>query len=201
MPVALFPPIGCHGVVRAAPLPDAPRYMRTRNMGRWYRPRSGMVHDHDDRASVDLWCGTVISNADRALGRDDPPDDGAPVCGTCEGRAIGAGQDAQPFPPDRSLIFCPTLHDPPRVCPGARLSGLFAELPGARVGACLACGEVCRIGGGYRGAYGWSPLRMAAHPPGDGLMPPCWVHGWSELQNVDGRAVCGPCTIEGWPWV
>lgn len=177
-------------------LTEGPRYVRTKNMGRWHRPRSG--RRYSDGISWDTWCGQLVHGR-RKQGaiavRDTEPVDGLPICGTCEGRAIGAGQDDNDSAHD--LIFLPAGVLPPRTCPGASIHtpGLFDPL-NARlsVGRCLACGAIDKISGGSRGAYNWSPLRMKAHTPEAALVAPCAFHAWDHLTKTASGVVCR-CTV------
>lgn len=88
--------------------------------GRVHRVRSARIYFHRDcpeiyggrteHIGVHLWCGqqALPGGRSRALLLHEPPD-GAALCGTCEGRAVGAGQQAAAWftPPDRPLIFTP----------------------------------------------------------------------------------------------
>lgn len=190
MPVVLLPPVTSappefHAGAEA--LAEGPRFVRTRGMSRWHRPRSGVRYS-DDRTVYDLWCGYAVGGSDRAgayITAEEPPP-GEPVCATCEGRAAGAGQDTSPT--GRPLIFEPRHIDPPKNCPGSRSSELFEELPGGRAGRCLACQDVHPLramGGAYNSRYA-----ITQHPPGPGLVPPCPFHRWRTLTARDGRAVC-----------
>lgn len=201
MPVALLPPTSTggsnwHG---QQPLTEAPRYVRGQGNSRWHRVRSAIDnparHGRDAWTTYIFWCGPFGSTDAKTgplwLVDDVPP--GQPVCGTCVGRALGAGQDDIPagLPP---LLFSPRYQKPPAVCPGSRSRTLWTELPGHRCGQCLACGDIVPIrvvGRGYS-AWGAGPVN---HPPGAGLVEGCPFHAWHRLVERDGRAVCD-C---GWP--
>jgi hypothetical protein len=205
MTVELIPPFG-RSLARSTSvaLTVAPDFMRTRNANRWHRPRSGQQWP-DGRITYSLWCGPGVT--DYANGAQVPKwratyslltaskvPPGEPVCGTCEGRAIGVGQIDNDGP--RDLIFEPRYVLPPKVCPGARFSGLFTKVdrgPGRVPGAiCAVCGFEGRIVGGDRG-YRWLPLRVQQHAPLAGLVAACPFHAWNHLTLRDRRAVCA-CT-------
>ncbi|MFE7954426.1 hypothetical protein [Streptomyces sp. NPDC057413] len=183
-PVTSAPPDYLAG---AEALLEGPRFVRTRGMSRWHRPRSGVRYP--ERTVFDLWCGYAVGGSDRAsayITADEPPA-GEPVCATCEGRAAGAGQE-QTSPTGRQLLFSPRHIDPPKTCPGSRSSDLFTELPGGRAGLCLACGDVQPLramGGPYNPRYA-----IVQHPTGRGLVPPCPFHRWRQLTARNGRALC-----------
>jgi hypothetical protein len=160
--------------------------MRTTGMSRWHRPRCGVWSAGYSRYTV--WCGQLVGGLARAgafLGVDDIPD-GLPVCGTCDGRAVGAGQETE-GPADRDLLFSPRWLTPPRHCPGSRSYTLYTPMSG-RVGRCLACGDLQPLramGGPYNGGYG-----IVQHPPGPALVGPCPFHGWRFPTADHGRVVC-----------
>lgn len=193
MPVKLLPPVTYSGGMYAAgdqPLAEAPRYLRGKGHGRWHRPRTGTVRA-DRWTSVMFWCGQSAA-LDRLIGRDDAPADEL-VCGTCEGRALGAGQDTTPdgMP---SLIHAPRTLHPPRVCPGSRDRDLVIPLNDRyTVGRCRACGDVdsCRaMGRGYN-AWGFG---LVNHPPGAGLVAPCPWHAWRRMRpdgETSAACACG----------
>lgn len=186
MTVNLFPPVTSHpGHVDGEPLTEGPRFVRTGAMTRWHRVRSGIRYT-TGRTVYNLWCNGYV--AGDFLARDEPLP-GEPVCGMCDGKAVGSGQETD-GPPGRDLLFQPRHIKPPRNCPASR-RGLFEELPGGRVGKCLACGDLQPLramGGPYNGHYS-----IVQHPPGSALVPPCAFHRWSQLTAVDGhvRCACG----------
>lgn len=185
MTVALLPPV-TGGPVPAGmtALETAPAYVRTRGMSRWHRPRTG-VRWPDGRITYGLWDGAGYVALPGGLAVDALPDDGLPVCGTCTGRAAGAGQI--PSPPGRGLVFAPRHIGPPRWCPGSR-TGLYEPLPGGRVARCLVCGDAHStraMGGPYNGRYA-----IVQHPPGAGLVGPCPFHRWQQLTVTAGRVHC-----------
>lgn len=204
MPVALLPPTTSSGGSWSGqrPLAEAPRYVRGRGNSRWHRVRSAVVYPPrhgaaEERTSYAYWCGQHVSNGGNGgkggplwLVDDVPPSE--PVCGTCVGRALGAGQDETPagLPP---LLFSPRWRTPPSVCPGSRSRTLWIEVS-RNCGQCLVCGDITPIrviGSGYN-AWGAGPTN---HAPGDALVEPCPFHAWSQLVERGGAAVCG-C---GWP--
>lgn len=140
-----------------------------------------------------MWCGQTIRGR-VAVGRDLAPPEPEEVCGTCDGRARGAGQIPQVG--DVDVAFTPRWLGVPRVCPGASLAGLYVPLNRQHsAGRCLVCGHVGRVRGGYRGGYGWSPPRMSEHAPDlDGLVPRCDLHGWQHIRRLgDTQAVVCEC--------
>lgn len=184
--VPLLPPItSCPGehLQGAEALLEGPRFVRTRAMTRWHRVRSGVRYG-DGRLVYQLWCvGSV--QGDSFLSCDELPD-GDTVCGLCDGKAVGAGQDTGPA--GRQLVFNPRHIDPPKNCPGSRSSVLFVELPGGRAGRCLACSDVHPIramGGPYD-----PRTAITQHPPGPGLVQPCPFHRWRQLVARDGQILC-----------
>lgn len=80
-------------------LTAAPPLIRTPRMNRWHRPRRGYFHSSVGR-SFDTWCHYALTDLrGRRSGRGPQlifadhlsGDTDLPVCGTCEGRAVGAG--------------------------------------------------------------------------------------------------------------
>ncbi|MGW0837106.1 hypothetical protein [Streptomyces prunicolor] len=189
MTVLLLPPVTSapadyHRGAEA--LTEGPRFVRTRGMSRWHRPRDGVRYD-GGHTVYGLWCGYSVGGSDKAgtYVAADEPGDGEPVCATCEGRAAGAGHDESPT--GRLLLFTPRHIDPPKNCPASR-RGLFEALRGGRVGRCLVCGDMQPLramGGPYNPRFS-----IVQHPPGEGLVAPCPFHRWRSLTAVDGRAVC-----------
>jgi hypothetical protein len=202
MPVALLPPTtssggNWHG---QTPLTEAPRYVRGRGNSRWHRVRSATAYPPCETGSgwtaYAYWCGQHVTDGGKSgplwLVDDVPPAE--PVCGTCVGRALGAGQDDVPagLPP---LLFSPRWRTPPTVCPGSNKQNLVHPLDQrCRVGRCLVCGEHDRIFALGRG-YNASGYGLVRHAPGSALVEPCPFHAWSTLVERDGRAACS-C---GWP--
>jgi hypothetical protein len=185
MTVALLPPVTsapAKFLIGAEPLTEGPRFVRTQAMTRWHRPRSGVQYG-DGRLVYQLWCVGHVQG-DTFLSCDDLPA-GDLVCGLCDGKAVGAGQDTGPE--GRQLVFSPRHITPPKNCPGSR-TALFAELPGGRAGRCLACSDVHPLramGGPYDPRYA-----IVQHPPGAALVTPCPFHRWRQLVARDGRARC-----------
>lgn len=187
MSVPLEPPLTRstvvgHAITWGQPLTTGPRYVRTPGMSRWHRPRHGVRYPRG--VSYGLWCGQAARDDGRLLTADQPPA-GDAVCGTCEGRAIGAGQDTQPDgrPP---LLFSPARLVPPKKCPGSRT--VWCEELAWNVGRCLACGAICPMrssGGPYNPRWG-----LTTHPPGPDLVAGCPFHAWRELGVQDGRVSC-----------
>lgn len=193
MPVALLPPltISCaQWDGKTVPIYEAPRYVRGPGNSRWHRPRCGNRRSAR-YATLTFWCGSGYVRLDDCLGADSVPEP-EPVCGTCEGRALGAGQDDTPAGVPR-LAFEPRWLVPPRRCPGSGRCGIF-ECLGQSAGRCLVCGDLVglRAGGGpYNGWYG-----PVVHMPGPGLFPPCPWHAWNLPSKRAGGSVGCRC---GWP--
>jgi hypothetical protein len=183
--VLLLPPVtGGPVPVDMVALEIAPEFVRTAAMSRWHRPRTG-VRWPDGRITYGLWDGAGFVAMPGGLAVDTRPDDGLPVCGTCDGRAAGAGQIAGPD--GRTLLFTPRHVQPPRWCPGSR-SALYEALPGGRVGRCLVCSDMQPLramGGPYDGRYA-----IVQHPPGAALVGPCPFHRWRSLTATAGRVHC-----------
>lgn len=192
MTVALLPPITNSGTwtspgTRTEALAEAPAFIR--NRGRlWHRPRSGTrwtgPTQPDGRVSWHAWCGQILFER-WSITRDDPPVD-EPVCGTCEGRALAAGQ--LPSDTDYETSFTPRWVDPPTICPGSGRSRLWLPV-GRSAGRCLVCGAIeatRHMGGGYNGDVG-----IVRHPPANDLMPlRCDFHGWRYLTRSGDTAAC-----------
>lgn len=166
-------------------LTTGPRWLR--GATRWHRVRSGLRYSKHVR--LHAWCGQSL-NPDGRLVAVDVPDDGAPLCGTCEGRAAGAGHPS-PISDGAPLRFDPERLTPPRWCPGGAPHGparFLAELVGRRVVRCGACGELVREKSYRWHDYGSGP-QAAQHEPGPGLVPGCPMHAWRHLvRTVEGVA-------------
>jgi DNA (cytosine-5)-methyltransferase 1 len=96
---------------RPTPLTRGPRFVRSKSMSRWHRVRDGV--DYGTHIAYGLWCGTTAhlsAHRPQLLTHDRDPVDGMPVCGTCEGRALGAGHDNNEGP--RDLLFTPEPRQP-----------------------------------------------------------------------------------------
>ncbi len=195
MPVALLPPTSNSGGQWSGqqPLTTAPRYARGPRNSRWHRNRNAITWP-DGHTHYTWWCGPSGTDGGRygALLLADHVPDGEPVCGTCEGRALGAGQDQTPAGMP-NLRFDPRWQTPPARCPGSGSSTLLVEQPGGRCATCLACGDVHRTratGGPYNPRWG-----LAHHKPGPRLVEPCPFHAWNRIVAAQGHIQCG-C---GWP--
>lgn len=186
MTVALLPPVtgmDARYLEGAQALKEGPRFVRTLGLSRWHRPRSG-VRWGDGRIVYQLWCVGHVQGGFLSCDQLPPGD---LVCGMCDGKAVGAGQETD-GPPGRELLFQPRDINPPKNCPASRSSALFEELPGGRAARCLACSDVhpCRaMGGPYNSRWA-----IVQHPPGPGLVAPCPFHRWRRLVARDGRAIC-----------
>jgi hypothetical protein len=191
MPVALLPPVSTSGGPWSGqhPLTEGPRYVRGRGSSRWHRPRNATTWP-DGRTIYSYWCGPSGTDGGKygPLWLTDETPSEEPVCGTCVGRALGAGQDDTPagLPP---LRFDPRWIKPSAVCPGSRSRSLFADLAGHRCGRCLACGDIHPV----RAFNGWNSYGagLVRHAPGAGLVEPCPFHAWSRLEPSGDTARCG----------
>jgi hypothetical protein len=190
-PVHLLPPRTAGAGVWGGevPLTSGPRYARTRGMSRWHRVRSAVRYP-DETVHYAFWCGP----GGRDLLTADQQPTAEPVCGTCAGRALGAGQDDTPVGMPL-LRFDPRWMTAPARCPGSNNDALYTELAPA-VGRCLACGQLVPLrahGGPYRGGYG-----PTSHQPGSDLIEACPWHAWNWLVRCGDGAGCG-CGWTGQP--
>ncbi len=80
------------GRYRAGVITWSPPFIYSRAGRMVHRPRKGTMHIFGDKThySFTCWCGMSLQKERAAL--VDLPPDGMPICATCEGRAIGAGQ-------------------------------------------------------------------------------------------------------------
>lgn len=179
--VVLEPPLTRSTTLLGEPIVTGPRYVRTGGMSRWHRPRTGVRHTHGIVYGV--WCGQAVHEARGILTCDKVPA-GMAVCGTCEGRAIGAGQDTWPGRDD--LVFSPRRLTPPKRCPGSRTT--WCEELGNNVGRCLACGAYAPLRAS--GSYYDPRWGLTNHEPGDALVPGCLFHAWREMTLTAGRVQC-----------
>lgn len=186
MPVALLPPLTRSGAapfrggLRTEALTEGPAYARTRAMSRWHRVRSATRHLHDDGAhtSYHLWCGQIAYSGN-ALTADAPGDD-IPVCGTCEGRALGHD------PKRPELLFSPETLTPPRFCPNRTL---FVDA-GSNVGRCLACKQLAPVK-----VHGWNGYPKLQKHVALALVSGCPFHAWRHLVATGETAAC-QCSAE-----
>lgn len=173
---------------------EGPAYIRTRLSTRWHRVRSA-YHWIPEWAPDDLrttylyWCGAHAGKG--PLLADEPPA-GEPRCGTCEGRYAGHFRD------ERGWLFEPRLTDlSPKVCPGSA-TDLYAEIPDPQpwsMRRCLVCSDHVRgraLGSWWNGTWG-----LTRHAPGPGLIAPCEWHGWKNLTQANGAAMCRCARREG----
>jgi hypothetical protein len=187
--VVLEPPLTRSGACsrwEQVPLPTGPRYLRSGGMSRWHRPRSGVHMPPNElwpkgRTVFHVWCGQLVTGAYLSA---DLVDDGLPVCGTCEGRACGAGQDD--WAGEGALLFSPRRLVPPKFCPASRRE-MFEQVSRS-VGRCLVCGSLEPVRG-MGGAYN-PKFAITQHEPGPGLVPGCPFHAWTALTIHHGQAMC-----------
>lgn len=134
-----------------------------------------------------LWCGQSRYDPPTAIVT---PED--TICGTCEGRAIGAGQPSTLELLTRPhavapMLFSPRVASPGKNCPGA---GTALGDPDQRL--CFVCGASVKfrgMGGVWRSRY-----CLESHAPGAGLIESCIWHGWTSLVLVGEQVVCA-CAV------
>ncbi len=171
---------------------------RGRYEARWHRSRSAVrlpVADYRPipRVVVTAWCGTSVF-AGEAFTTDDALD-GFPVCGACEGKALGAGLPGVVALLDvtkTGVIFEPdgvTKFKPPKVCPGRMVEPLALDRPSEGVGVCAACGVVAPIKR-PRTRYAVEGWAIKDHAPSASLVEPCRRHAWDDLAHFDGVTKC-----------
>ena len=178
---------------RATALRTGPRWLRGRT--RWHRVRSGVRYADRDHATFHLWCGQMLFEHRVPAAADLPPEDGVPFCGTCEGRAVGAGHPS-PLPiPDGALVFSPERLIPPRWCPGGGTGSArhLAEKVAQRVMRCGACGELVPMKNATWREWRESPRQ---HEPGAGLVPGCPLHAWRHLVRTTEGVACQCAGLE-----
>lgn len=93
----------------------APPFAESRSGNYTHRVRSAIIHTNDGHWShmaAHMWCGMgMLFDTRKHAGNRfvDEPSAGRPVCATCEGRAIGAGQDGAMKIAGRMVKFSPRL--------------------------------------------------------------------------------------------
>lgn len=170
------------------PLDYAPAFMisPSRRAHYCHRPRSGHRRP-DGRTSYSSWCGQLLYNPIPV----DRPDAATPLCGSCEGKAVGAGWPAAsdivlgavtfPVVPQR---FTPRPYfDPPRRCPGGQRDLYLPDPANWRRGTCMVCGAAValRASGAWWSDSSFGPVH---HPP-EHIIPPCRWHAWRYLEWID----------------
>jgi hypothetical protein len=179
----------------STPVLHAPRYVRTSRSTRWHRPRYGKRFSDQHpwapgKETFTVWCGQGVgARLQQPLLWSGSVPDGEPVCGTCEGRALGAGQDPTPegMP---GLVFSGRYGLAPEWCPGGGTK-LAVPHDGNRVATCRVCRRVEPMracGGRYHADW-----KLAAHEATT-LPDPCPEHGWYSLVPngpADVRCACG----------
>ncbi len=170
----------------ATVLTSAPMFGRTKKMSRWHIPRTGTAHANG-RITYGVWCSASYLAVGDALLTDEP-DDEIPVCGTCVGRAQGAGHALPVVEVTHAagVVFQPRHVRRPRTCPGAKRTTWHPV--NDRVGRCIVCLDYMPIrgkGGAYNGYAG-----LVSHPPGPELLDPCPLHAWDRI-DLEGRCSCG----------
>lgn len=185
------------GWLEREPIMSGPALVRSRQSRRWHRVRA--AHRSLHLFSADIvdhyltWCGQSYStHRTGALLMDSAPED-QPLCGTCEGRAIGADRS------EPHWLFEPMRLDPPKRCPGSHTNLVLEDQGRYNRATCLVCGDVVKMGA-HGGPYAtrWD---ARVHESGPGLIEGCPFHAWRELtlaRDSDGRAVaaCRCQTVE-----
>jgi hypothetical protein len=96
---------------RPLPITRAPRLMMTVYMSRWHRPRHGVVIPGGrGMLRIKCWCGSEVGNwsvGHEILTAASVPA-GHALCGPCEGKAVGAGQEPTGITPLVRLLFTPS---------------------------------------------------------------------------------------------
>lgn len=171
---------------------------RGRYEARWHRTRCATEIPGGEFApgwvAVTAWCGTTISARD-AFTTDDALD-GFPVCGACEGKALGAGLPGVVALLDETrtgVVFEPdavTKFRPPKNCPGRYMEPLALDRPSEGVGVCAACGLVAPIKRPSRYPSTVDDWQIKDHRPTTALVGPCDQHAWDDLVHVAGRTSC-----------
>lgn len=186
---ALLPPNptwGHHGT-NPRILDEGPAFMISHSpLARYcHRPRSGTRYHNRD--CYHTWCGQSLHNPIPV----DRPDALTPLCGTCEGRAVGAGwptwteTTGNTNGPLGITRFTPRPYfDPPNTCPGT-MSDYYLPEPGNwRSGTCLVCHDHVQLrssstNGGYTSTFG--PRKHVPYQ----MIPPCRHHAWRTLTWLD----------------
>ena len=188
-----------------AALIRSPRSGRGRYEARWHRTRCATRRAANgpipEEIVVTAWCGTTVF-ASEAFKTDDALD-GFPVCGSCEGRALGAGLPGVVALLDvtkTGVVFEPnevTKFRPPKVCPGRTLEPLPLDRASVDVGVCAACGIVAPIKrpSRYPIVNDWC---VKDHQPSADLVAPCPTHAWDDLTHRGGVTMCS-CKAEASP--
>lgn len=187
---ALLPPLATWSTYGTPPtiLEDGPAFIMSPSGKAVYchRPRSG--HRYNNNLDCyHAWCGASIRRP-RTVDRPDPL---TPLCGTCEGRAIGAGWPTwaetiagNPGPLGLTRFTPRPDFDPPNICPGT-MSDYYLPEPGNwRSGTCLICHAAVKLrssstAGGYNSRFG-PQLHTPQH-----MIHPCRHHAWRYLTWID----------------
>ena len=95
----------------ATPVKSSLPFVESRAGRYTHRVRSAALHTllGKSHMGIKCWCGMVILISKKKPNRlTDSPDSGRPMCATCEGRAIGAGQVGAREIAGRPVMFQPT---------------------------------------------------------------------------------------------
>lgn len=128
---------------------------------RAHRVRSAQLHRPTTRphyVTVKLWCGQGGYLTDGRGMLTDEPLEGWPVCGTCEGRAVGSGQLGSRELTGKELLFTPQ--------PGQRIECVWER--GSR-GYCWTSYYKC-----------WTRARFIGVKEGEDPRPTCLYHSRSN---------------------
>lgn len=183
------------GLMNCEPILEGPLLARTRQATRWHRIKSGLRFP-DGRVCWTYWCGSGAGGGKMAT-RSDLPTDGLPICGPCEGKALGAGYNGTVavIAGESLLLFEPesqSKYRTPQRCPGTSRASMVIMLGAEyspRVIRCGACGLIVPIGSWRGSRYNPEPPGPAQHKPLH-LPEPCPFHAWDDLVLVDGKAQC-----------
>lgn len=176
-------------------LRKAPTYGRNAAMSRWHVPRTGTLRDGVMR-SFTIWCSAAILRPDDlkrpALMVDEITDD-VPVCGTCVGKATGAGHAVPAIAVEHEggLIYLPHQVRIPSTCPGSNY--ITWHEVNVFVGRCLVCLDYMPIRHSRGYETGYSRLRV--HTPATTLVDPCPWHAWDRI-TAEGICSCGAESVK-----
>jgi len=196
MPTPLEPPYSRSGGGSrgSTALTEGPLLVRGLGHSRWHRPRSGVILPRHDIPTWHLWCGQTLTAFGERFESDGLPEDGLPVCGPCEGRAVGAGLPGTvTTSPEGTLRFVPESRTrfAPRKCPGSGTTVFLtdAAVPADwRISRCGLCGLHVTVSIS-RGTYDGGTATLRAHAPHQ-LPDPCPFHAWDQMTLVGGVPVC-----------
>lgn len=183
---------------RAIALTEGPLLARSREMTRWHRVKAGVMLPHRTSPLWSFWCGqTGSARGEACATRDTLPTDGLPICGPCEGKALGAGYNgtAAILAGEALLLFEPestTKFHRPSKCPGSKSTAFIlpADVPADwRIKKCGLCGLHVPLGNGRGSPYNPDPPLLRTHQPYQ-LPGPCVFHAWDRMTVREGAVIC-----------